>query len=311
MSDFLNQDQIDALLSQEQEGSFDSDNENKEKESGGTGNDTTAMESAWEFFNESAASTLGSVTGKSVSLSLEKVEPASEENLKEATGKHEGSLVIKIELESGLQGTVSMYISQKIAAVLSDLMVMGTGEAEYDKEQHIEAMGELMSQVMGAYNTAVGSRIGQEVSLKNIDVNEVSQDDDLGSVIESGSVFALDKISVEELGEGEIGFVIPEGIASALSESFKPEGADNDFEESETAEVSSGLSGEPDDASFDEKENNLDFTKKSDVNIDLLMDIELDLTIELGGSEVSIKRILELAPGSVLELDRMAGEPVD
>ncbi len=43
----------------------------------------------------------------------------------------------------------------------------------------------------------------------------------------------------------------------------------------------------------------------------MLLDIDLDVSIELGRSQLSIKRILELAPGSIVELDRMAGEPVD
>ncbi len=46
-------------------------------------------------------------------------------------------------------------------------------------------------------------------------------------------------------------------------------------------------------------------------NIEMLLDVDLDVTIELGRSLLSIKRILELAPGSIVELDRMAGEPVD
>jgi flagellar motor switch protein FliN/FliY len=46
-------------------------------------------------------------------------------------------------------------------------------------------------------------------------------------------------------------------------------------------------------------------------NIELLLDVDLDVSIELGSSTLSIKRILDLAPGSIVELDRMAGEPVD
>ena len=46
-------------------------------------------------------------------------------------------------------------------------------------------------------------------------------------------------------------------------------------------------------------------------NVEMLLDVELDVSIELGKSNLSIKRILELAPGSIVELDRMAGEPVD
>ena len=46
-------------------------------------------------------------------------------------------------------------------------------------------------------------------------------------------------------------------------------------------------------------------------NVDMLLDIELDVTIELGRTDLSIKRILEMGPGSIVELNRMAGEPVD
>lgn len=46
-------------------------------------------------------------------------------------------------------------------------------------------------------------------------------------------------------------------------------------------------------------------------NVDMLLDIELDVSIELGRTNLSIKRILEMGPGSIVELDRMAGEPVD
>jgi flagellar motor switch protein FliN/FliY len=41
------------------------------------------------------------------------------------------------------------------------------------------------------------------------------------------------------------------------------------------------------------------------------MDISLDLTIELGRTELSIRRILEMGPGAIVEMDRFAGEPVD
>lgn len=46
-------------------------------------------------------------------------------------------------------------------------------------------------------------------------------------------------------------------------------------------------------------------------NLDLVMDVTLNLTVELGRTEISIKDVLELTRGSVIELDRVAGEPVD
>ena len=46
-------------------------------------------------------------------------------------------------------------------------------------------------------------------------------------------------------------------------------------------------------------------------NLDMLMDIPLQITVELGRTQRSVKEILELSPGSIIELDKLAGEPVD
>lgn len=49
----------------------------------------------------------------------------------------------------------------------------------------------------------------------------------------------------------------------------------------------------------------------SDSNIGMIMDVPLQVTVELGRTRKLIREILDLAPGSVLELDKLAGEPVD
>lgn len=46
-------------------------------------------------------------------------------------------------------------------------------------------------------------------------------------------------------------------------------------------------------------------------NIDLIMDVPLEVTVELGRTSKSIKEILEFAPGTIIELDKIAGEPID
>ncbi len=46
-------------------------------------------------------------------------------------------------------------------------------------------------------------------------------------------------------------------------------------------------------------------------NIDLIMDVPLEVTVELGRTKKSIKEILEFAPGTIIELDKIAGEPID
>ncbi len=51
---------------------------------------------------------------------------------------------------------------------------------------------------------------------------------------------------------------------------------------------------------------------KSHVNdINMILDIPVQLTVELGGTKIPIRHILQLAQGSVVELDGLAGEPMD
>ncbi|HHU70962.1 MAG TPA: flagellar motor switch phosphatase FliY [Clostridiales bacterium] len=46
-------------------------------------------------------------------------------------------------------------------------------------------------------------------------------------------------------------------------------------------------------------------------NIDILMDVPLEVTVELGRTSKSIKDILDFTPGTIIELNRLAGEPID
>ncbi|SDM91093.1 flagellar motor switch protein FliN [Bacillus sp. OK048] len=47
------------------------------------------------------------------------------------------------------------------------------------------------------------------------------------------------------------------------------------------------------------------------MNLDLLLDIPLEIVVELGRTKKKISEVLELTSGSIVELDKMAGEPVD
>ena len=46
-------------------------------------------------------------------------------------------------------------------------------------------------------------------------------------------------------------------------------------------------------------------------NLDLMLDVPLDVAVELGRAQMSLADLLALDPGSVFELDRLPGEPVD
>ncbi len=49
----------------------------------------------------------------------------------------------------------------------------------------------------------------------------------------------------------------------------------------------------------------------TDPKLDVILDIPVTLTMEVGGTEIAIRNLLQLSQGSVIELDRVAGEPLD
>ncbi len=50
---------------------------------------------------------------------------------------------------------------------------------------------------------------------------------------------------------------------------------------------------------------------KSDINMDVILDVPVTLSMEVGRTRIPIRNLLQLNQGSVVELERVAGEPLD
>jgi len=50
---------------------------------------------------------------------------------------------------------------------------------------------------------------------------------------------------------------------------------------------------------------------EDDINLDLILDVPVTIAMEIGRTDISIRNLLKLNQGSVIELDRMAGEAMD
>jgi flagellar motor switch protein FliN/FliY len=74
-------------------------------------------------------------------------------------------------------------------------------------------------------------------------------------------------------------------------------------------EIISGREVEFDD--FDDVPNGAEDLNGNGRSMDLLGDVEMDVSVELGRIELPLGKVLQLAKGSVIELEKLAGEPVD
>jgi flagellar motor switch protein FliN/FliY len=69
-------------------------------------------------------------------------------------------------------------------------------------------------------------------------------------------------------------------------------------------------STEPSKANF-EKLESAAAANGTDINLDVILDVPVTLSMEVGGSRIPIRNLLQLNQGSVVELERAAGEPLD
>ena len=51
--------------------------------------------------------------------------------------------------------------------------------------------------------------------------------------------------------------------------------------------------------------------RREDINLDVILDIPVTISMEIGRTKINIRNLLQLTQGSVVELDRLAGEPMD
>ncbi|MBC3934925.1 flagellar motor switch protein FliN [Undibacterium rugosum] len=86
--------------------------------------------------------------------------------------------------------------------------------------------------------------------------------------------------------------------------------AEQERAEAAAAASSAAPKAEPSAAIFTEFSNKSSAIETHN-DIDFILDIPVQLTVELGRTKIAIKNLLQLAQGSVVELDGMAGEPMD
>ncbi len=65
------------------------------------------------------------------------------------------------------------------------------------------------------------------------------------------------------------------------------------------------------DIDFQDMENNIPETSSRSADLNMLHNVKMLLTVELGRTDISIRDILQLGEGSIIQLNKLAGEPVD
>ena len=294
-----------------------------------------------------AATTLSVLLGRKVSITTPTV---SISNLRQLKEKYPiPFLVVEVGYSIGIEGNNVLCIQARDAAIIADLMMGndGTNPDEELSEIHMSAVSESMNQMMGSVATSLSSMFNKKVDITPpvVTLVDLGTEEVVSKLLDKADpiVQASFRMEVDGLIDSEIMQLLPLDVAKGMVDALMNQQPDV---ENEGAEIEAAQAAAPPAApapmaaapaapaapanygygappmqphvASNVPVQSAQFTPLSsvpvqvnDANIGLILDVPLQVNVELGRTKKSIKDILDLTKGSIVELDKLAGEPVD
>lgn len=328
---FLSQEEIDALLN---------GGDNNTKEEIITDIEKDLLGEIGNISMGSASTALYQIINKQVNITTPKVRVTTLKEIKD--NFNYPNIILDVEYTSGITGRNILIMQTKDAAVIANLMMGGDGQIETNdlSEMEISAVQEAMNQMIGSAATSMATMFAREVNIsppkskiwreitENItdkipedeDIVEVNFDLTIEGLLKSNMMQILPintakKIVSIMMGEEEVEEVAE--VASTLDSPKEIIYNEEPIVESkpmvqEERKVESKIINNPVEvhqASFEPLSQGV--VGESHKNIDLILDVPLNVSVVLGRTKKSIKDILDLSTGSLIELDKLAEEPVE
>lgn len=281
-----------------------------------------------------AATTLSVLLGRRVSITTPRVSVVSMEEIKSQYPLP--YVVIEVGYTHGILGTNILAIREQDALIISDLMMGGDGTNPPTElnELYLSAVSEAMNQMMGGVATSMSTMFRKKIDISppNINLIDFAVASSITSAVATDDyiVSIAFRMEVEDLIDSEIMQILPIDVAKEM--------VDNLMNPAQAPQVAVPTPAQPKAAAAPAPQVQQQVAAPvpkaqpaqhvnvqpvqfaplvqqtlpvTDSNINLIMDVPLQVTVELGRTRKLIRDILELSPGSVIELDKLAGEPVD
>lgn len=298
-----------------------------------------------------AGSTLGILVGKEIEIASPVVTEYGNLAEMDIPFGESAKTLVMVQFTKGLYSTALYILKNSDVRKLAEMMLGSAEASEGDEltDLQVGAVGELMNQMMNAAATGLASVVHEAVEINNPEVVPYSSDalaQCLPQILSEPFVVTqlqmmADNAVVLEMQELRVSSELKSHVDKLMSMEVPLPGADPELDMMDVVSASShqanpssqpamagasagsgrmgggasgGMQVDPvtvrpvEFGSFDHQPNVYGEENK---NLSLVMDVTLNLSVELGKTELSIKDVLELTRGSVIELERIAGEPVD
>lgn len=268
----------------------------------------------------SAATALSTMLFQQVNITTPKVKITNLKELKETF--QTPNIALEVEYTSGIEGRNLLVMKLKDAAVIANIMMGGTGVVVDDgKISEIEqsAVSEAMNQMIGASATAMATMFSKEINISP-PVSMIWEDgtasiddmDDLNNI-----VVASFSLKIGKLIDSEIMQILPVDTAKKIVDTMT---VGSSSKKAHKEEPRKEVKKEAKDEHLEDTINveKAEFQPLTETksppqskNIDLIMDVPLEITVLLGRTKKNIKDVLSFTTGSLIQLDKLAEEPVE
>lgn len=345
MDGMLSQEEINALLGGMGEDGG-SDSSDTQAGAGSVPLSSEEKDAIGEISNISmgtAATTLSTLLNQKVLITTPNVSIANWEDISQSYDRP--CVFIQISYIEGLDGNNILILREKDVKIITDLMMGGNGE-DVDgtelSELHLSAICEAMNQMMGSAATSISSVLEKKVDISPptaslIDMDGSIDEEGFGDFLKGEFVKVSFRLEIGTLIDSELMQLYPIDFAKELYNKFMssseldqpapaaPTPAPAPAPAAPTPGPAPAMSAPPQGymqpaqpvqpvnvapAQFQAFDNTINPLMQQE-NIGLIMDVPLEVTVELGRTNKTIKEILDFSPGTIIELNKLAGEAID
>jgi flagellar motor switch protein FliN/FliY len=290
-----------------------------------------------------AATTMYTLLGRRVNITTPQVHVFSSDEV--LSVYKTPFVIVTVKFLTGIEGKSLLILKEKDSALITELLMGADENIDLDSveldELHLSAMGEIMNQMIGSSATSLSNLLSCPIDITPPTALCVGLDTDVSEYLD-GSQLVI-KISfdmeIEGLLKSKLMQLLPietgrklakallQGTGTAQDKSdAKMPASEQDKEMQGAIETRPSNTGAADRAgreeakpvrvkpftfeAFDEEEKTEPIPVGNPV-INLISDIPLQVAVELGKTKKSINEILNMGIGSVIVLDKMAGELVE
>ncbi|KKM12316.1 hypothetical protein SY88_03960 [Clostridiales bacterium PH28_bin88] len=314
---FLSQEEIDALLQQHSETATIEEPFDEHHSPELTGAEKDALGEIGNISMGSAATALSQLLNQRVTITTPRVSITTQPQLFASFSTP--YIAVEVNFTRGLEGSNLLIIKVSDAYIIADLMMGGDGKNPVQEltELQLSAVGEAMNQMIGSAATSMSSIFQTAVSISPPAVEPIKfGEQHYHSPLVNGDAIVVVSFRMEigDLIDSEIMQVMPLRVAKKevdmlLRPSSPPLPASEDQPAKEPAPGPAQVSWDTRDYPPAVYDRGVD--QPPPKNIDLILDVPLQISVVLGKTRKPIKDVLGLTPGTIVELEKLADEPVD